>query len=367
MDYVVKPFSPTELAARIRAALRRRAASEPPEPYVHGALTIDYAARRVTLGGRPVPLVAMEYRMLAELSANAGRVLTYEQLLERVWGKRSKGDVRPMRTIVSKLRRKLGEDGDNPVFIFTEPRVGYRMPLGGDGEWRTILNSLSGTAVGAKVKQLLDSRIDATVRTLMAPVSILDADFEQKIERLPHDEARASVMEHALRAQIKERIAENPAFYERLSEALERIIRELRARLIESAEGCRRMAALRSEVHREEAIASEHGLTPVSFAIYGLLARGSSHAGDDGPPDRVSEEPGEYRIDFDPPLKEAARDIDAIIERHSSIIDWWENLDVQRVMRRDIKRLLRDTKRYEEDELDELVRQVVEVARRRLP
>ena len=130
VDYVVKPFSPTELAARIRAALRRRAASEPLEPYVHGALTIDYAARRVTLGGRPVPLVAMEYRMLAELSANAGRVLTYEQLLERVWGKRSKGDVRPMRTIVSKLRRKLGEDGDNPVFIFTEPRVGYRMPLG---------------------------------------------------------------------------------------------------------------------------------------------------------------------------------------------------------------------------------------------
>jgi type I restriction enzyme R subunit len=82
------------------------------------------------------------------------------------------------------------------------------------------------TAVGAKVKQLLDSRIDATVRTLMAPVSILDADFEQKIERLPHDEARASVMEQALRAQIRERVAENPAFYERLSEALERIIRE---------------------------------------------------------------------------------------------------------------------------------------------
>ena len=131
VDYVVKPFSPTELEARIRTALRQRVASGPPEPYMHGALTIDYAERSVTLGGRPVPLVAMEYRMLAELSANAGRVLTYDQLLERVWGKKSTGDLRPMRTIVSKLRRKLGEDGDNPVYIFTEPRVGYRMPRAG--------------------------------------------------------------------------------------------------------------------------------------------------------------------------------------------------------------------------------------------
>ena len=130
VDYVVKPFSPTELAARIRAALRKRAASEPSEPYVLGDLTIDYAERRVTLAGRPLPLIAMEYRLLAELSANAGRLLTYEHLLERVWGEKSSGDVRPMRTIVSKLRRKLGDDADNPTYIFTEPRVGYRMAKG---------------------------------------------------------------------------------------------------------------------------------------------------------------------------------------------------------------------------------------------
>ena len=130
VDYVVKPFSPTELAARIRAALRKRAASEPAEPYVLGDLTINYAERSVTLAGRPLPLIAMEYRLLAELSANAGRLLTYEHLLERVWGEKSSGDVRPMRTIVSKLRRKLGDDADNPTYIFTEPRVGYRMPKG---------------------------------------------------------------------------------------------------------------------------------------------------------------------------------------------------------------------------------------------
>ena len=132
-DYVVKPFSPTELAARIRAALRRREApeqAEPTEPYTLGDLEIDYAERRVSVAGRPVRLIAIEYRMLAELSANAGRVVSYEHLLQRVWGAKSDGDVRPMRTVVSSLRRKLGDDADNPTYIFTEPRVGYRMPKG---------------------------------------------------------------------------------------------------------------------------------------------------------------------------------------------------------------------------------------------
>ena len=128
-DYVVKPFSPTELAARIRAALRRRAASEPSEPYVLGDLTIDYAGRKVVLAGRPVHLTPTEYRVLAELSANAGHLLTYEYLLGKVWGKREpNSDMRPMRTIVNKLRRKLGEDTESPTYIFTESRMGYRMP-----------------------------------------------------------------------------------------------------------------------------------------------------------------------------------------------------------------------------------------------
>ena len=132
-DYVVKPFSPTELSARIRAALRRRVAAEPSEPYVLRDLVIDYAGRSVTLAGRPVELVAMEYRMLAELSANAGRVLTYQRLLERVWGERGDADMRPMRTLINKLRRKLGDVGSKPTYIFTERRVGYRMPKGETG------------------------------------------------------------------------------------------------------------------------------------------------------------------------------------------------------------------------------------------
>ena len=127
-DYVVKPFSPTELLARIRAALRRREVPKPSELYILGDLTIDYDEHRVTLAGRPVELTAKEYGTLAELSTNAGRVLTYETLLRRVWGLDADADIRPMRTTINSIRRKLGDDAEDPAYIFTQFRVGYRMP-----------------------------------------------------------------------------------------------------------------------------------------------------------------------------------------------------------------------------------------------
>ena len=132
-DYVVKPFSPTELAARIRAALRKRGApelAEPSRPYVRGDLTIEYPQRRVTVAGRNVALTIIEYRMLVELSANAGRPVTHEHLLQRVWGPDKGQDSAPVRNIVRRLRRKLGDDPDNPGYIFAEPSVGYRMEKG---------------------------------------------------------------------------------------------------------------------------------------------------------------------------------------------------------------------------------------------
>ena len=132
-DYVVKPFSPSELAARIRAALRQRAGlglAGLPRPYALGALAIDYAERRVTVGGRPVELTPTEYGVLYELSAQAGVVVTYAQLLLRVWGTGHSGDAGLTRTIVTRLRQKLGDDASDPTYIFTEPRVGYRMAKG---------------------------------------------------------------------------------------------------------------------------------------------------------------------------------------------------------------------------------------------
>ena len=127
-DYLVKPFSPTELVARIRAALRRRMTTEPAVPYVVGDLTIDYAERLVTIRSEPVVLTAIEYRLLVELSAHPGRVLTYAHLLRQVWGDEGDGDVRPIRTIVTSIRSKLGDNADSPTYLFTERGVGYRMP-----------------------------------------------------------------------------------------------------------------------------------------------------------------------------------------------------------------------------------------------
>ena len=133
VDYVVKPFSPSELSARIRAAMRQRAGlgrAAQPRPYLLGDLSIDYAERRVALAGRKVDVTATEYAVLYELSAHAGMVLTHDQLLLRVWGMSHSGDTGLVRTIVTRLRGKLGDKAGHPRYIFTEPRVGYRMPRG---------------------------------------------------------------------------------------------------------------------------------------------------------------------------------------------------------------------------------------------
>lgn len=129
-DYIVKPFSPTELVARIEAALRKRAGNAQPrprDPYRLGNVAIDYEVRNVTASGRPVELTATEYRLLFELSINAGRILTHDQILQRVWGHEYTGEAQLVRAFVRKLRSKLGDDAGAPQYIFTEPRVGYRM------------------------------------------------------------------------------------------------------------------------------------------------------------------------------------------------------------------------------------------------
>ena len=129
-DYIVKPFSPPELLARIEASLRKRSRlgqNDARRPYRLGDLAIDYAERRVTLVGEPVELTGMEYKLLSELSANAGRVLTHDQLLERVWGHGHSDGTALTRNLVRSLRRKLGEDARRPRYIFTAPGIGYRM------------------------------------------------------------------------------------------------------------------------------------------------------------------------------------------------------------------------------------------------
>ena len=124
-DYIVKPFSPTELAARVGAALRGRAE---PERFLLGDLVIRYEQREVSVAGRPVRLTATEYKLLCVLSVNAGRVVTYDTLLRQVWDGRRHNSLGPVRAYVKRLRRKLGDDADRPAYILTERGVGYRMP-----------------------------------------------------------------------------------------------------------------------------------------------------------------------------------------------------------------------------------------------
>ena len=131
VDYIEKPFSTTEVTARVKVALRRRSqlsAGEVTRNFVLRDLTIDYHARAVAVAQSPIQLTATEYQLLLELSMNAGRVLTHDYLLQKVWGKGYAGNSQLLRTYIRYLRNKIGDDARDPRYIFTVPRVGYRMP-----------------------------------------------------------------------------------------------------------------------------------------------------------------------------------------------------------------------------------------------
>ena len=129
-DYITKPFEGSELTARVRAVLRR-AAAEPDAPLVRVRdLEIDTAAFRATRGGVELELTATEFRLLAELARNPGRVLTREGLLERVWGYDYLGDSRLVDMAVKRLRDKLGDDPRDPSYVTTVRGIGYRFENG---------------------------------------------------------------------------------------------------------------------------------------------------------------------------------------------------------------------------------------------
>ncbi|HBY92763.1 MAG: response regulator transcription factor [Ardenticatenaceae bacterium] len=128
-DYLTKPFSVEELLARVRAVLRRTAPAETiaRTAYAAGDLVVDFESRRVTLNEEPVELTPIEYRLLAHLALNAGKVLTYRALLQAVWGPEYGDEKEYVWTYIRRLRQKLGEDQDQPRYLLTEPGVGYRL------------------------------------------------------------------------------------------------------------------------------------------------------------------------------------------------------------------------------------------------
>jgi two-component system response regulator ResD len=127
-DYVVKPFSPAELVARVEAVLRRTAppAIEDQPPIVHGPLRVEPASRRVTLDGKEVHLTMREFDLLAFFAENPGRVFSRDQLMESVWGEPWFDDTSTVTVHVRRLRAKLDDDPAEPRFIETVWGVGYR-------------------------------------------------------------------------------------------------------------------------------------------------------------------------------------------------------------------------------------------------
>jgi len=127
-DYLTKPFGVGELLARVRANLRRRARLGGAGPTTHefGQVSVDLAARLVQRAGAPVHLTPIEFRLLAHLLANAGKVLTHRQILREVWGPGYAESSHSLRVYMSQLRRKLEEDPARPRHFLTETAIGYR-------------------------------------------------------------------------------------------------------------------------------------------------------------------------------------------------------------------------------------------------
>jgi len=128
-DYVTKPFSPRELVSRVRAVLRRNEAVTPGGRemiVVDDNLKLDFGKREIWVGGQQVKLRPTEYRLLYHLVQNAGWVMTYDQLLSKVWGYEYRDEPHYVRLYVNYLRQKLEQDPANPRYILTERGVGYR-------------------------------------------------------------------------------------------------------------------------------------------------------------------------------------------------------------------------------------------------
>ncbi|MBM3300324.1 MAG: response regulator transcription factor, partial [Deltaproteobacteria bacterium] len=128
-DYVTKPFSLRELEARIQAVLRRSVlppSTETPLIYSDEYLTVNLAERKILVHEQWVGLTPTEYRLLACLMENAGRVLTYTQLLEKVWGWEYRDDLDYVRVYIWRLRRKIEKTPTEPEYIITEHGFGYR-------------------------------------------------------------------------------------------------------------------------------------------------------------------------------------------------------------------------------------------------
>ena len=131
-DYITKPFGTFELLARIRTAIRHNNklsddSQNANRPYAADGLTIDFERRLVTLHGKEIHLTRVEYKIVSLLAKNSGKVMTYDTLIDQVWGPYADDNNRILRLNMANIRRKIEENPGEPKYIFTELGVGYRM------------------------------------------------------------------------------------------------------------------------------------------------------------------------------------------------------------------------------------------------
>ena len=204
---------------------------------------------------------------------------------------------------------------------------------------------------GEKVRKLIaDAVVAEGIQILVKEVQLFSPEFDEKVDALGTDDAKASEMEHAIRHEINVRVEENPVFYQSLRERLEEIIEQRRQERLDAAQQLSLLNSLREELQGEQARAHDIGLDARGFAIYGLLERHRPMtAREDSPA-------------YDAANRDLASLLDEEVAPFTELVDWWQKDDVQRQMRSRIKRQLRASG-IAGDEVEGLAADIVDLAK----
>jgi type I restriction enzyme, R subunit len=248
--------------------------------------------------------------------------------------------------------------------LLPDPRA---LPYVGDAKWLGKVRQVAAAKFrddkidisdcGAKVKKLIEDAITAEgIQILVKQVSLFTPEFEEKLKALKSPEAKASEMEHAIRNEIHVKLDENPLFYTSLRDRLERIILDRKASRIDAAQQLKLFEDLRKDLQNHAQAAEKVGLSETGFAIYGILVQPD--------PLKVAEPAGPAYGQVDDAKKELASLLEEALESQMALVDWTQKDDVQREMRKRIKRQLRAAG-YPDGKLDPMAESLVDLLKRR--
>jgi type I restriction enzyme R subunit len=235
--------------------------------------------------------------------------------------------------------RRFGQSMD---MVMPDPKA---LPYYGDLKW---LGKVRQTAraryqdarmdisdCGEKVRKLIEDAIVAEgIEILVQKVSLFSKEFDEKVDALKSNEAKASEMEHAIRAEIHVRLEENPAFYTSLKDRLEKIIEDRKAERLEQAKQLDLLKALIKDLKNEAGAAEKLGLSETGFAIFGVLTKGPEAKGD-----LIAETVASWGTDDS--RKELSSLIEEAVEPFTDLVDWVHKADIERQLRQQVKRQLR--------------------------